>query len=83
MGIYPSKLKLAKVLALYKKYERYLPENYKPISLLTYLDKHFDKLIHKRMMNFIDKHNIIILEQYGFLKNHSTVLAVIDAINNI
>ena len=80
---YPSKLKIAKVLALYKKSSKFLPENYRPISLLSCLDKIFEKLIHKRLMAFINKYKILILEQYGFLKNHSTMSALIDVIDNV
>ena len=80
---YPSKLKIAKVLALYKKKSAFLPENYRPISLLSCLDKIFEKLIHKRFMEFINKYKILILEQYGFLKHHSTMSALIDVIDNV
>ena len=80
---YPSQLKIAKVLALYKKNSSFLPENYRPISLLSCLDKIFEKLIHKRLMEFINKYKILILEQYGFLKNHSTMSALIDVIDNV
>ena len=78
-----KKLKIAKVLALYKKGSKFLPENYRPISLLSCLDKIFEKLIHKRLMIFINKYKILILEQYGFLKNHSTMSALIDVIDTV
>ena len=80
---YHSKLKIAKVIALYKKNSTFLPENYRPISLLSCLDKIFEKLIHKRLMEFINKYRIIILEQFGFLKDHSTMCALIDVIDNV
>ena len=80
---YPSNLKLAKVVALHKKKSIFLPENYRPISLLSCIDKIFERLLHKRFMNFIDKHKIIILNQYGFLKKHSTVFALIDVVDYI
>ena len=60
-----------------------MPENYRPISLLSCLDKIFERLIHKRFMQFIDRYKILILEQYGFLKNHSTMSALIDVIDNV
>ena len=66
---YPSNLKIAKVIALHKKNSVYLPENYRPISLLSCIDKIFEKLLHKRLMNFIDKHKIIILNHMNFWKN--------------
>ena len=80
---YPSKLKISKVIALHKKKSQYLPDNYRPISLLSCIDKIFEKLLHKRFIKFIEQHKIIILEQYGFLKYHSTVLALIESIDNI
>ena len=80
---YPSSLKLAKVFALYKKKSKYLPENYRPISLLSCLDKIIEKLLHRRFMKFINKHKIIILNQYGFLAKHSTISALIDLVDSI
>ena len=80
---YPSSLKLAKVVALHKKKSIFLPENYRPISLLSCIDKIFEKLLHTRFIKFIEKHKIIILNQYGFLKKHSTGFALIDVVDNI
>ena len=34
-------------------------------------------------MIFINKYKILILEQYGFLKNHSTMSALIDVIDTV
>ena len=80
---YPSQMKLAKVLALYKKKERHYPENYRPISLLSCLDNIYEKLLYKRFINFLNKYQILILQQYGFLKDHSTTLALISHIDKI
>ena len=74
---YPTALKLAKVLALHKKNCKLLPENYRPISLLSCFDKILGKIIYKRLMSFIEKHKILYLNQYGFRKKHSTILALI------
>ena len=40
-------------------------------------------ILHKRFMQFINKHKLIILQQFGFLPNHSTILALIDSMNEI
>ena len=81
--VYPTDMKLAKVSALYKKKEHLYPENYRPISLLSCLDKLFEKLIYRRFIKFIEKHKLIVLEQYGFLKKHSTTLALINLVDTI
>ena len=63
---YPSHMKIAKILALFKKNAIHMPENYRPISLLSSLDKIFEKIIYKRLSYFIEKHAILSLQQYGF-----------------
>jgi hypothetical protein len=80
---FPTEWKLAKVIALYKKNSRKLPENYRPISLLNCFGKIFEKIIYKQMIKFIDKHKILYLHQYGFRKHFSTCLALIDMIDKI
>ena len=58
---YPNPWKIAKVLALYKKNSRYIPDNYRPISLLNCLGKILQKLIYNQMISFIEKHKIIYI----------------------
>ena len=48
-GKVPSKLKIAKVIPIYKKNERFLPGNYRPISLLSSINKLLEKIMHKRV----------------------------------
>ena len=40
-GLFPNKLKIAKVLPLYKKGEKHILGNYRPISLLPLISKSF------------------------------------------
>ena len=47
-GEYPAQLKIAKVIALYRKGEKYNPGNYRPISLLSCLNKLFEKNIMQK-----------------------------------
>ena len=55
-SMFPKSMKIAKVLPLLKKGDFSLPDNYRPISLLTSLSKIFEKLIHKRITKFLSKH---------------------------
>jgi len=45
----PSKLKIAKVIPVYKKGERNHPGNLRPISLLSVFDKLLEKLMSFRV----------------------------------
>ena len=76
-------MKLAKVIPIHKADSKYIVTNYRPISLLPIFSKIFEKLMYKRVMEFITKNNILIPSQFGFQKNKSTELAVNAIINNI
>ena len=68
---YPSHMKIAKILALFEKNPIHMPENYRPISLLSSLDKIFEKIIYERLSYFIEKHALLYLQQYGFRKKNT------------
>jgi len=72
LGIYPDELKIAKVTPLHKKGDKTNVDNFRPISVLTQINKIFEKLIHTRLMEFIDKHKILKEHQFGFRKGHNT-----------
>ena len=59
IGEYPNDLKIAKVIALFKKGERHVPNNYRPISLLSCCNKLFKKILCKQLVKFLEDNNII------------------------
>ena len=82
-GQYPDALKIAKVIPLFKKGENTLISNYRPISLLSLLNKIFEKLLYRRLYKFLVKHNVLYKYQFGFRRGYSTTMALIEVINNI
>ena len=70
-------------MPLHKAESRYVVSNYRHISLLPILSKIFEKLMYKRLIDFISKNNILTQNQYGFQVNRSTELALNAIINNI
>ena len=73
-GKFISKLKIAKVIPIYKgKGSEQDATNYRPITLLSNIDKVFEKLVHARFTKFINENNIIYSHQFGFRKQHSTL----------
>ena len=82
-GFFPSSLKLAEIIPIYKSGSKTDINNYRPISLLSPFSKIFESHIHNNLNKFFSKHSVIYRNQFGFQKNNSTELAVINSINDI
>ena len=82
-GIVPNKLKIAKVIPIYKNENPELFANYRPISILPSISKILERLMYNRLHNFLAEHNIISKKQYGFMENYSTYMAIIDLVDKI
>ena len=82
-GIHPDKLKIAKVIPIYKKGSKLQACNYRPISLLSNLNKIFEKIVFSRVYSFLDKYGSLYSLQFGFRQNHSTEHALINIIDKI
>ena len=82
-GVFPDLLKIAKVNPIFKKDDPNEISNYRPISLLPSISKVLEKIVYNRLHKFITKHNILNSNQYGFRKNYSTDLALIQIYDKI
>ena len=76
-GVFPSKLKCARVVPVFKSGNKCEIKNYRPISTLPFLSKIFEKLTAERIYTYLNKENIISDRQYGFQKNIGTIDAII------
>ena len=54
-GIHPDNLKMSKTIPVFKKGSRLTVSNYRPISLLSNINKIFEKLIFNRVYSFLEK----------------------------
>jgi hypothetical protein len=74
---FPNALKAAKIIPIFKTGNSTSVTNYRPISNLNAFSKVFEKVIHIKVANFLNKHNLIYEKQFGFRPNHSTGSALI------
>lgn len=77
-GIFPRTLKNTKVIPIFKKGDRSIISNYRPISILSSVSKIFEKLFVSRLNSYLKKFNLLNDRQFGFRSGSSTDLAVIS-----
>ena len=78
LGIFPDRLKCAKVIPIHRKGLPTDPSNYRPISLLSIYSKILETLMYKRLYKFLDKMDAFYSLQFGFREKHSTNHALIS-----
>ena len=79
--VFPSLLKTAKVVSVLNSKLNY--SNYRPIFLLSNIEKILKELMYTFLYSFLDYNNIIYDLQFGFRQQHSTFYALINITENI
>ena len=82
-GQFPSVLKIAKVIPIHKKQSKVDYANYRPIFLLSNIEKVIEKLIYKRLSIFLDINNLIYTLQLGLQQKHPTTHFLINHTESI
>ena len=82
-GIFPTEMKKADTVPLYKGKEKYDKNNYRPISLLLTMSKVIEKIVYKRTYNFLNDSGQLYTSQYGFRSGHSCQDAVAELVGEI
>ena len=82
-GIFPDDLKIAKVLPIYKKDDRALFDNYRPISILPTISKLFERIVYDQLYEYFIKNKLLFFSQHGFRKLHSTETASLEFVDKI
>ena len=82
-GVFPSALKIAKVVPIHKKDSKLDFSNYQPISLLSNLDKILEKIMCTRIFKFFNNSKLFYPLQFGFRQNHSTTHVLISLTETI
>ena len=82
-GVFPGKLKVAKVILVFKKGLNAKMSNYRPISLLCIFSKIFEKIIYHHLYNFFNKYGLLYSMQFGFHKGHSAAHTLVGLTESI
>ena len=82
-GVFPDKMKITKVIPLFKTGENSNFTDYRPVSLLPQFSKILEKLFDVRLKKCIDKYQLLSNSQDGFRNNMSISLALVDLVEEL
>ena len=75
-GYFPTALKTARVIPIYKSGDPMEMKNYRPVSVLNVLSKVFEKVMYNRLFDFFDTNNSLYKMQFGFRRLHNANIAL-------
>ena len=70
------------VCPIFKKGDRKLPSNYRPVSLTSICGKVMESIISDSMIAFLRANHLLSDEQYGFLAKRSTCTQLLTTLND-
>lgn len=79
--IVPHQWKIGQISALFKKGDKTLPSNYRPVSLTSVLCKVMEKLIRKKIVEHMNTQNLFSDKQFGFIGGRSTSLQLLKVLD--
>jgi hypothetical protein len=82
-GEIPSDWRDARIVPVFKKGEKHLPSNYRPISLTSIVCKVLEHIIHSNIMSHFDRYNILTDKQHGFRSKRSCETQLVKTIQKI
>ena len=82
-GVFPTAFKTVKIVPIFKSELKLMCNNYRPISLLPNISKIIEKLMNRRLNDFLEQEKWLYKFQFGFRMNFSTNNALMSIIENI
>ena len=77
--MFPGELKIARAKPICKGGNSMMLNNYRPVSVLPLLSKIFERIMYDRLIEFINKHDVVYKYQFGFRGGMGTNTAMITS----
>ena len=81
-GVVSQEMKIAKVIPIHKSAHQSLLKNYRPVSIFPAFQNCLKKIMYKKIISYLNSHNILFKHQYGFRTKHSTIHPIIHLLNS-
>ena len=82
-GILPKDWTDANITPVFKKGNRHLAENYRPVSLTSVLSKQLEHIVCHEMHKHFDKHNVLTNVNHGFRAGFSCVTQLTITVDDL
>ena len=82
-GRFQCKLKLAKIIPIFREGDEHDFNNYRPISLLPSISKVFEKTIYSQLFQYLTVNSLLHANQYGFRAKYSTESALNELVDRV
>ena len=82
-GLFPSEWKKGNIVPIYKKGDKQVLKNYRPVSLLPICAKVFERLIFNEMFSFLLENNLVSPNQSGFKPGDSCINQLLSITHEI
>ena len=80
---FPDKWKCATIIPLMKSGDPSDVSNLRPVSLLPLIGKLLERVVHKRLLKYLEENNLLDAKQGGFRPGHSTVDTIVQFTNDL
>lgn len=77
-GIVPLEIKMARVVPIFKQGSKSELSNYRPISVLPFFSKFYERVLYDRLFSYVKQRSILYPLQHGFQPEHSTYMSLLD-----
>ena len=82
-GIVNACYKSSIITPLYKKDSRSLPGNYRPISLTSHIIKIFERVLRKKLVDYLENNGFMCANQHGFRSGHSCLTQLLHHFDDV
>ena len=82
-GVFPNCWKMSRTIPIYKKDKKDDLSNFRPIGLINGFSKILEKILHKRLLSFLNNNNFFKTNQFGFLPGRNVMQAITKLLNYI
>ena len=82
-GIFPDKMKIARIMPMYKGGDKENVVNYRPIFVLPCFSKILERIMYNRLYLHLTENNLLYNKQFGFQKEHFPDHAIVQLADQI